>query len=87
VNRVSIDVERLREEYLAAMRAWRAALTARLEWHQQYFQGLAARARGFLSSHELDERAALRKAEEVAYERLVQARDTLTRALRSIRKS
>ena len=74
---------RVRDEYAKALRGWHVAWQARVEWHRERFYPPDRLDGSLLYPHVLDERQALRDAEERAWDRVLQAHDVLREALSS----
>ena len=79
------EIERLRENYGRALRAWHVAWLARVEWHARTFRDLEVATQGVIYQWAIDERSHLQVAEEHAYNRFLNARAILEQALRSAR--
>ncbi len=78
-----LGIDRVREDYQKALRAWHVAWIERVEWHRRRFSPIRERAQSLPREPVIDERGQLRDAEERAYDRFLRARDVFAGALLS----
>ncbi len=78
-----LGVDRAREDYQKALRAWHVAWIERVEWHRRRLSPIRERAQSLIREPVIDERGQLRDTEERAYDRFLRARDVFAGALLS----
>ena len=78
-----LGVDRARNDYQKALRAWHVAWIERVEWHRRSLSPIRERAQSLIREQVLDERGQLRDTEERAYDRFLRARDVFAGALLS----
>ena len=64
-----LGIDRVREDYQKALRAWNVAWIERVEWHRRRLPPIRERAQSLIRERVLDERGQLRDTEERAYDR------------------
>ena len=77
------SLDRIREDYRKALRAWDVAWFERHEWHRRLFSPIREREQSLIREPVIDERDQLRDTEERAYGRMLRARDVYAGTLLS----